>query len=303
MRVFVTGASGNIGSATVAELMAAGHELTGLARSDAAAEKITAAGATPLRGDLADLDALRRGAQSADAVITLAFTADFGNLGPGIEEEGLVVKTIGEVLAGTGKAFVHAGGTPVVPGRVSTEEDPNTTQGPVGGRGRNSDAVLAFADRGVRSAIIRLPRSVHLRGSAYGFASALMAYAQRTGVSAFVGDGSQRWPAVNRLDAASLFRLAVEKAEPGTVWHAVGDEGDTMLSLAQEIGRVLDVPVEERPAEQFGALGTIYSVDQPSSSAITRERLGWDPTHPSLLDDLAAGGYPQLADWAAARRI
>jgi nucleoside-diphosphate-sugar epimerase len=299
----MTGASGNIGSATVAELLAAGHEVTGLARSDASAAKLEAAGVTPVRGDLSDLAALRAGAEAADGVISLAFTADFTNLKPGIDEEAAVVKTIGEVLAGTNKPFVHAGGTPAIPGRVSTEDDPTNTQGPMGGRGLNSNAVLALAENGVRSSVVRLPRSVHLRGSAYGFASALIANAQRTGVSGFIGDGSQRWPAVNRLDAATLFRIALEDATPGAVLHAVGDEGDSMRSLAEAIGGVLGVPVEPVDAANFGPLAAIYAVDQPSSSALTRERYGWAPTHPSLIDDLEAGGYPELATWAAGRGL
>jgi nucleoside-diphosphate-sugar epimerase len=172
MRVFITGSSGNIGSAVAADLIAAGHDFIGLARSDASAEAITAAGGTPLRGDLADLAALREGAQSADGVINLAFSADFANLAPGIAEESNTIATIGEALAGTGKRFVHAGGTPFVPGRPSTENDPSATQGPMGGRGVNANHVLALAERGVRSSVVRLPRSVHLRGSAYGFASA-----------------------------------------------------------------------------------------------------------------------------------
>jgi len=303
MRVFITGASGNIGSAVAADLIAAGHEFIGLARSDASAEAIAAAGGTPLRGDLADLTALREGAETADGVINLAFSADFANLAPGIAEEANTIKTIGEALAGTGKPFVHAGGTPFVPGRASTENDPSATQGPMGGRGVNANAVLALAEQGVRSSVVRLPRSVHLRGSGYGFASALIANAQRTGISGYIGDGTQRWPAVHRLDAARLFRLALEQAEPGTNLHAVGDEGDTMLSLAEAIGAALSVPVEQVAAEQFGPLAAIYAVDQPSSSAITREKFGWEPTHPSLLEDLAAGDYPELASWATSRRL
>lgn len=295
MRVFLTGASGDIGSAVTAELIAAGHEVLGLARSEASAQTITRGGGTPLRGDLSDLDSIRAGAERADGVINLAFSNDFANLRAGIEEEAGAVHTIGEVLAGTGKPFVHAGGTPVVPGRASTEEDPNSTAGPVGGRGHNANAVLALAERGVRSAVVRLPRSVHLRGSAYGFCSMLIANAQRTGVSAYVADGSQRWPAVNRLDAARLFRLALEDAAPGSVLHAVADEGDTMLSLAQAIGCALDAPVESVPTESFGVLGAIFAIDQPSTSALTRERLGWEPSNPSLLEDLTAGDYPALA--------
>ena len=292
MGVFVTGASGGIGSAVTAELIAAGHQVIGLARSDASAKTIAGLGAMPWRGDFADPDSLRAGVEQADGVINLAFSNDFTNLEKGIADEARAIETIGTVLAGTGKPFVHAGGTPVVPGRLSTEADPNNTEGPVGGRGHNANAVIALADRGVRSAVVRLPRSVHLRGAAYGFCSMLIAAAQRSGVSAYVGDGSQRWPAVNRLDAARLFRIALENAAPGTVLHAVADEGDTMRTLAETIGGALDLPVAPVPAEQFGVLGAIFAVDQPSSSAITRDRFDWKPEQPSLIDDLAAGNYP-----------
>jgi nucleoside-diphosphate-sugar epimerase len=294
VRVFVTGASGGIGSAVTAELIAAGHQVLGLARSEASARTVASAGGTPLRGNLGDLDSVRAGAEQAQGVINLAFSNDFANLQSGIEEEALAVRTIGEVLAGTGKPFVHAGGTPIVPGRASTEDDPNNTEGPVGGRGHTANAVIALADRGVRSAVVRLPRSVHLRASAYGFCSVLVANAQQTGISAYVADGSQRWPAVNRLDAARLFRLALEDATPGSVLHAVGDDGDTMLSLAEAIGGALSVPVQSVPPERFGVLGGIFGLDQPSSSALTRMRLGWTPSNPSLLEDLIAGDYPAL---------
>jgi nucleoside-diphosphate-sugar epimerase len=303
MRVFVTGASGGIGSAVVADLIAAGHEVIGLARSDASAEAIAAAGAAPLRGNLADPNSLRAGAEQADGVINLAFSNDFSNLQQGIAEEALAVQTIGEALAGTGRPFVHAGGTPIVPGRASTEDDPNNTQGPVGGRGHNANAVIALAQQGIRSCVVRLPRSVHLRGAAYGFCSILIANAQSTGVSAYVGDGTQRWPAVNRLDAARLFRMALEDAGPGTVLHAVGDDGNTMRSLADAISGVLAVPVEPVPAEHFGALGVIFARDQPASSMATRERFGWEPTHPSLLEDLAAGNYPDYTRGLESSRV
>jgi nucleoside-diphosphate-sugar epimerase len=302
MLVFVTGASGGIGSAVVADLVAAGHDVIGLARSDASAEVIIAAGATPLRGNLADPESLRAGAEQADGVINLAFSNDFSNLMQGIAEESLAVQTIGEVLAGTGKPLVHAGGTPRAAGRASTEEDPNNTEGPVGGRGRTADAVIALAEKDIRSSVVRLPRSVHLRGSAYGFGSILIANAQQTGVSAYVGDGTQRWPAVHRLDAARLFRIALEDAAPGSVLHAVGDEGDTMTSLAETIGGVLAIPVTSVTPEHFGVLGGIFAVDQPSSSALTRENFGWEPTHPSLLADLAAGDYPDHTRRAESRR-
>jgi nucleoside-diphosphate-sugar epimerase len=166
------------------------------------------------------------------------------------------------------------------------------TDGPVGGRGRNAQAVIALATKGVRSAVVRLPRSVHDRGGPYGFAGLLIEAARRTGVSGYVGDGTQRWPAVHRIDAARLFRLTLEQAAPGTVAHAVADEGDAMRALAEVIGHQLDLPVDAVPAENFGFLGSVFGVDQPSSSALTREGFGWQPTHPSLLDDLEAGSYP-----------
>ena len=292
--MFVTGASGSIGSVVVPELIAAGHEVFGLVRSDAAAAAVSVAGGTPLHGDLTDLDSLRAGVAQAEGVINLAFGNDWSNLGPCIDAETQALQTFAAVLAGSGKPFVHAGLTPMVPGHTSTEEDPDTTNGPVGGRGLNSQMVLALADQGVRSSVVRLPRSVHQRASQYGFCSVLIAAAQKTGVSAYVGDGTQRWPAVNRLDAARLFRIALEDAAPGTVLHAVADEGDTMRSLAEAIGGVLAVPVESVSPGSFGLIGRLFALDMPSSSALTQRRFDWEPTHPSLIADLAAGGYPAL---------
>ncbi|GAA5031629.1 SDR family oxidoreductase [Streptomyces siamensis] len=292
MRVFVTGASGSIGSVVVPELIAAGHEVLGLVRSDAAAAAVSAAGGTPVRGDLTDLDSLRAGVAQAEGVINLAFGNDWSNLEPCIEAETQAIQTLAAALAGRGKPFVHAGLTPMMPGHVSTEEDPDTTNGPVGGRGRNSQMVLNLADQGVRSSVVRLPRSVHQRASHYGFCSVLIAAAQKTGVSAYVGDGTQRWPAVNRLDAARLFRMALEDAAPGTVLHAVADEGDTMRSLAEAIGSVLAVPVESASPDSFGLIGRLFALDMPSASAVTQKRFGWEPTHPSLIADLVAGDYP-----------
>lgn len=235
-----------------------------------------------------------RGANRGDpgSVVRCRGGLDAPNLEQGIAEEARAVQTLGAALAGSGKPFVHDGLTPMVPGHTSTEEDPDTTNGPVGGRGRNSDVVLALAAQGVRSSVVRLPRSVHQRGSQYGFCSVLIAAAQKTGVSAYVGDGSQRWPAVNRLDAAALFRIALEDAAPGTVLHAVADEGDTMRSLAEASGGVLAVPAESVPPERFGVIGRVFALDMPLSSALTRDRFGWQPTNPSLIDDLAAGDYP-----------
>ena len=291
MQVFVTGATGGIGSAVVTELLTAGHDVLGLARSDASAARLEAAGGSVLRGDIAEAGTLRAGAQQADGVIHLAFGHDFTDFAGAIEQEGFAVRTLGEALVGTGKPLVIASGTPAVPGQVTTEGTPGTGT-TAGGRGLNAQHVLGLADHGVRSSVVRLPRSVHQAGVAFGFAGMLISAARRTGVSGIVGDGSQRWPAVHRLDAARLFRLALEDAEPGTVLHAVADEGDSMRSLAEAIGEVLGLPVEQVPAESFGFLGTIFAVDQPSSSALTRERFGWQPTHPSLLADLATGDYP-----------
>jgi nucleoside-diphosphate-sugar epimerase len=179
-----------------------------------------------------------------------------------------------------------------VAGRVSIEEDPAVTEGAMGGRGRNAQAVIGLAEQGIRSAVVRLPRSVHAQGERCGFASALIDAARRSGTSGYVGEGTQRWPAVHRLDAARLYRLVLEGGDPGTTAHAVADEGDTMRTIAEVIGRQLGLPTEAVPAESFGFLGNIFGVDQPSSAAITREKFGWQPTHPSLLEDLEAGNYP-----------
>jgi len=292
MRVFVTGASGGIGAAVVAELLSAGHDVLGLARSDASADAILAAGVTVHRGDLGNLDSLQSAAAECDGVIHLAFGHDFTAFVQSIEEEGRAVDAFGAALAGTGKALVIASGTPFVPGRVATEADSGLMDGPAGGRARNAQAALDLASQGVRSSVVRLPRSVHAPDGRYGFAGMLIEAARRTGVSGYVGDGSQRWPAVHRLDAARLFRLAVEGAPAGTVLHAVADEGDPMQAIAEVIGGRLGVPTASVAAESFGFLGTIFGIDQPASSAVTQQRFGWQPTHPSLLDDLATGLYP-----------
>ncbi|OBJ34716.1 3-beta hydroxysteroid dehydrogenase [Mycobacterium colombiense] len=293
MRVFITGASGGIGSAVVAELLTAGHRVVGLARSDAAAATISALGAEPLRGDITDLDVLRTAAGDADGVVYLAFSHDFSRAGDAIGDEARAVAALGEALVDSGKALVLANGTPATAGRTSTEDDPFNVDGPMAGRGRTGQAVIDLARRGVRSAVVRLPRSVHDAGGRYGFAGILIQAARQRGVSAYVGDGAQRWPAVHRDDAAALFRLALEQAPPGSVLHAVGDEGDPMRAIAEVIGRRLGVPVEPAAAESFGPLGAIFAADQPSSSALTRERFGWKPTGPSLLDDLETGDYPE----------
>jgi len=293
MRVFVTGASGGIGSAVVSELIAADHQVVGLARSDASAATISHLGAEPLRGDIADLGVLKQAADDTDGVIYLAFNHDFSQDGDSMGDEARAVAALGEALVGTGKPLVLAGGTPPAPGRPSTEDDPFATEGPMAGRGHTGKAVIDLAERGVRSSVVRLPRSVHDAGGRYGFAGILIQAAQSSGVSAYVGDGAQRWPAAHRDDAAQLFRLALEQAAPGSVLHAVGDEADPMRAIADVIGRRLGVPVKSAPAESFGMLGTIFGFDQPSSSALTRERFGWNPTNPTLLEDLETGDYPE----------
>ncbi|HVT67971.1 MAG TPA: SDR family oxidoreductase, partial [Trebonia sp.] len=290
-----TGASGGIGSAVVSDLIAAGHEVVGLARSDASARAVEDAGAIALRGDLTDPGSLRAGAAAADGVIHLAF--DSSDFGQAVAKETLAVKTFGAALEETGKALVIASGTPAAAGRAATEEDPANTDGPLGagplgGRAANAQTVLGLAARGVRSAVVRLPRCVHAQGQRYGLASGLIAAARRTGVSGYVGDGSQRWPAVHRLDAARLFRLTLEQAEPGTVAHAVADEGVSLRAIAEVIGRGLGLPARPVPADTFGLMGALVGVDQPASSTLTRERFGWRPTGPGLLDDLEAGNYP-----------
>ncbi|MEV5493948.1 SDR family oxidoreductase [Nonomuraea fuscirosea] len=288
MRVFITGGTGLIGSAVVAELLGHGHTVLALARSDASAQAAKEAGAEPLRGGLADLDVLRAGAGQADGVIHLAFANDFSSadaLTRAVAEESAALTTLGEELAGSDRPFVVASGTPHVPGRASTETDSVWTEGPVGGRGRAVMAVLGLAGRGVRSTAVRLPRTVHNQGTG-GFAGLLTGIARQSGVSGYPGDGTQRWPAVHALDAAVLFRLALETAPAGTAWHAVADEGDQVRDIAAVIGRRLGLPVESVPPETYGPLGSIFAADQPSSSAHTRQALGWEPKHPSLLADL-----------------
>ncbi|MEU6767729.1 SDR family oxidoreductase [Streptomyces sp. NPDC046853] len=288
MRVFVTGATGLIGSTVVAELLGNGHTVLALARSDASARAAEAAGAEPLRGALADLDVLRAGAAQADGVVHLAFGNDFSSpeaLARNVAEESAALAALGEELVGSNRPLVTVSGTPHAPGRLSTEADPVPTDGPVGGRGLAVTAVLDLAARGVRSTAVRLPRTVHNEGAG-GFAGLLTETARRTGVSGYPGDGTQRWPAVHALDAAVLFRLALEQAEAGSVWHAVADEGDQVRDIAAVIGRRLGLPVESVPEQTYGPIGPIFATDQPSSSAHTRQALGWEPKHPGLLEDL-----------------
>ena len=290
MRVFITGATGTIGSVVVLELIAEGHEVLGLARSDASAQALTAAGASVLRGDLDSPESLRAGAAQSDGVIHLAFGHDFTNFPKAVAEETLAVETFGAALEGSGKPLVIASGTPPVQGRTSTEQDPFPTDGPVSGRGRNAQTVVNLAERGVRSAVVRLPRSVHARGERSGFASMLIEAARRTGISGYVGDGTQRWPAVHRLDAARLYRLALEQGVESGPYHAVDDEGVAFKAIAEVIGRRLGVPIVSKTPEEaaghFGWFAGFAGMDIPSSSARTRSALGWQPEQPGLIADL-----------------
>lgn len=288
MKVFITGGSGRIGSAVIAELLRHGHAVVAIARSDASADVLGRAGAQVVRGALADLDVLRAGASEADGVIHLAFGHDFSSaeaVARSVAEESAALATLGQALVGTDRPLVTVSGTPPVPGRASTEFDQLPVQGPVGGRSLSVLSVLDLASQGVRATAVRLPRTVHNDGDG-GFAGLLAQMARANGVVGYPGDGSQRWPAVHTLDAAALFRLALEQGPAGSVWHAVADEGDAVRDIAEVIGRRLGLAVESRPAEAFGPLGAVFALDQPSSSVHTRKTLGWTPSHPSLLDDL-----------------
>ena len=293
MRVFVTGATGFIGSAIVAELLEAGHEVVGLARSDHAAAALESAGAEVQRGALDELESLRSGADAADGVIHTAYIHDFSQIQEAGRTDRRAVETLGAALEGSGRPLVITSGVALIhPGRIVTEEefaDPTSSH-----RVGSEEAALGFAARGVRSSIVRPGASVHGEGD-HGFVPVLIEIARKRGVSGYIGDGANRWPAVHRLDAARLYRLALEDAPAGSVEHAVAEEGVPTRAIAEVIGRQLDLPlVSVSPAdadEHFGWLARFYAVDAPASSALTRERLGWEPTHVGLIEDLAQGHY------------
>jgi nucleoside-diphosphate-sugar epimerase len=291
MRVFVTGASGFIGSAVVSELIASGHQVLGLARSDSSAHTVEAAGAQVHRGDLENLASLRAGAESADGVVHLAFNHDFTDYAGAADTDRRAIATLGEVLAGSDRPFVVTSGLAgFALGRTMTEDDAADPDSPRA----SEQAALAFTSRGVRVAVLRLPPSVHGEGD-HGFVPRLIDIARAKTVAAYPGEGSNRWPAVHRLDAARLFRLALESAPAGARLHAVGDEGVPVREIAGAIGRHLTLPVTgiapEAAVDHFGWLGVFFSLDVPASSALTRELLGWRPTRPGLLDDLEQGHY------------
>ena len=304
MRVFVTGATGFIGSAIVPELIGSGHEVVGLARSDRSAAALAAAGAEVHRGDLEDPESLRTGAAAADGVIHCAFIHDFTQLDSSGRTYLRAVETFGAALEATGRPLVVTSGTGLLaPGRVATEDDAADPASHAGHRVPSEVATLALAARGVRSSLVRLPPSVHGEGD-HGFVPVLIDVARRTGVSGYVGDGSSRWPAVHRLDAARLFRLALEAAPAGSVLHGVAEQGVPTREIAAVIGRHLDVPVTaiapEEAGDHFGWLAAFFAADVPASSALTRERLGWAPQQPGLVADLEAGHYFAAARPAAA---
>ncbi len=294
MHVFVTGATGHIGSAVVAELLDAGHQVTGLARSDEGAAALTEAGAVARRGDLDDLDGLRDAAAAADGVIHLAFKHDWDDFAGAAQADLRAVQAMGEVLAGSDKPFVSTSGTLLLafaaPGRIATEDDTL----PGGPRIDSENAVIALAERGVRSSVVRLAPVVHSNQDHHGFAHHLINTARDTGVSAYIGDGSNRWPAVHTLDAAHLYRLALEKAPAGMRLHGVDDEGVPFRDIAAVIGRHLNLPLVSISAEEaghFGFLSLFASLDNPTSNALTQKVLDWHPEGPGLIEDLDEGHY------------
>jgi len=295
MRVFLTGATGFIGSAIVRELIDAGHQVLGLARSDAGAKSLTAAGVQAHRGSLEDMESLRSGAASADGVIHTAFIHDFNNYGPAAEADRRAIKTLGAELAGSKRPLIVTSGTLLLQrrGALVTEEDQVNPDFP-----RKSEDALALVSQGVHSIVVRLPPSVHGDGD-HGFVPALINIARQKGDSAYIGDGMNHWPAVHRFDAAHLYRLALEKGSSGACYHAIADEGVPARDIAEVIGRRLSLPVvaksKEEAAEHFGWIGHFFAIDSPASSAQTQKQLGWRPTHSSLIADLDGGSYFEVA--------
>jgi nucleoside-diphosphate-sugar epimerase len=296
MRIFVTGASGWIGSAVIPDLLAQGHEVVGLARSDAAAEKVAASGAEVLRGDIQDIDVLRAGAEQADGVVHLAFRHDVawtGHFEDAAASDRAAIEVFGEVLAGSDRPLaVAAGVAGVRPGGIATERDlPNDEVSP---RAASERGLLALAERGVRSMSVRFAPTVHGAGD-HGFIAHIIDADCSHGAAGYVGEGENRWAAVHRSDAARLVRLGIEHAPGGSVLHAVGEEGIAMRDVADAISRRFELPaaaisVEEAGA-RFGFLGQFVGLDMAASSAITRQLLGWEPTGPTLIEDIEAGAY------------
>ena len=300
MRIFVTGGTGFIGSAIVKELIEAGYEVLGLARSDEGAVSLARAGAKVHRGSLEDLESLRTGAAASDGVIHTAFIHDFNNYGPAVEADQRAIEAIGMELQKSGRPLIVTSGLALLaPGRLATEEDAPSPDFPR----RSEPTAMEFASRGVRASVVRLPFSVHGDGD-HGFVPRLIQIAREKGVSAYIGDGLNRWPAVHRLDAARLYRIVLEKGSTGGRYHGIGDDGVPTREIAELIGRGLDVPVVSKPQEQaaehFGWMGLFFGMSASVSSSLTRKKLGWRPTHVGLIDDLEHGTYFEAEKTAAA---
>ncbi|HXB25173.1 MAG TPA: SDR family oxidoreductase [Gemmatimonadaceae bacterium] len=294
MRIFLTGATGFIGSAILPELINASHQVVGLARSDASAKSLAAAGAQVHRGSIEDLDSLRSGASAADGVIHTAFNHDFSKWAENCENDRLAIEALGSALAGSNRPLVVTSGTGLVTrpdGRPAAEDDAPTSTVP---RIKSEEAANAMAARGVHVSVVRLPPSVHGDGD-HGFVPTLVRIAREKRAAAYVGEGSNRWPAVHRLDAAHLYRLVLEKGAAGARYHGVGEEGIPFRDIATVIGQRLNVPVvsktPEEAAEHFGWFSHFAALDAPASSENTQKELGWQPTHVGLIADLRRGTY------------
>lgn len=297
MHIFITGGSGLTGPAIVFELIAAGHSVTGLARSDAAAARLAALGASTLAGSLDDLDILHAGAARSDGVVHMAFGGDFADPESLARRDTAAIEALGRALVGSGKPFVSTSGTLVMKaGQLSHETDAPDARSMAEFRIRGENACLRFANEGVRSSVVRLAPTVHGPHDR-GFIPMLIATARKTGVSAYVGDGSNRWPAIHRLDAATLYRLVLEKAPAGSAWHGAGESGVTLKSIAEKISEKLSLPTRALTPEQAAThfvspfLAIVYGIDAPASNEHTRAALGWSPTHATLLEDLEHGDY------------